>query len=109
MQNNNKNNKTSITSKQAIMNMMDANAYGNIYEDGLHKVRKTNNTSMMMQQFIKTIMAIHTWQQQNKWKATRASVSRRYNTPPLQEDLVPRSRVAPERKAEEEEVKQIAS
>ena len=30
----------------------------------------------------------------------------RYNTPPLQDDLVPRSRMAPERKAEEEEVKQ---
>ena len=56
MQNNN-NNKTNITSKQAIMNMMDPNAYGNIHEDGMHKVRKTNNTSMMMQQFIMTIMA----------------------------------------------------
>ena len=43
------NNKTSLTSKQAIMNMMDANAYGNICEDGMHKVIKTNNTSMMMQ------------------------------------------------------------
>ena len=30
----------------------------------------------------------------------------RYNTPPLREDLVPGSRMAPERKAEEEEVKQ---
>ena len=52
----NNNNKTNLTSKQAIMNMMDANAYGNIHEDGMHKVRKTNNTSMMMQQFIMTIM-----------------------------------------------------
>ena len=30
------------------------------------------------------------------WKASEASVSGRYNTPPLQEDLVPRSRMAPE-------------
>ena len=52
----NNNNKTNLTSKQAIMNMTDANAYGNIHEDGMHKVRKTNNTSMMMQQFIMTIM-----------------------------------------------------
>ena len=51
------NNKTNLTSKQAIMNMMDANAYGNIHEDGMHKVRKTNNIGMMMQQFIMTIMA----------------------------------------------------
>ena len=39
-------------------------------------------------------------------KSSEASVSGRYNTPPLQEDLVPRSRMAPERNAEEEEVKQ---
>ena len=32
----------------------------------------------------------------NNWKTTGASVSGRYNTPPLQEDLVPRSRMAPE-------------
>ena len=31
------------------------------------------------------------------WKSSEASVSGRYNTPPLQEDLVPRSRMAPER------------
>ena len=31
------------------------------------------------------------------------SVSGRYNTPPLREDLVPRSRMAPEGKEEEEE------
>ena len=43
------------------------------------------------------------------WKSSEASVSGRYNTPPLQEDLVPRSRMATERKVEEEEVKQIAS
>ena len=60
------------------MNMMDANAHGNIHEDGMHKVRRKDNTSMMMQQFIMTIMATHTWQQQNKWKATGASVSGRY-------------------------------
>ena len=78
----NNNNKTNITSKQAIMNMMDANAHGNIHEDGMHKMRIKDNTSMMMQQFIMTIMAIHTWQQQNKWKATRASVSGRYNRLP---------------------------
>ena len=30
------------------------------------------------------------------WKSYEPSVSRRYNTPPLQEDLVPRSRMAPE-------------
>ena len=40
------------------------------------------------------------------WKSFEASVSGRYNTPLLQEDLVPRSRMPPERKAEEEEVKQ---
>ena len=28
----------------------------------------------------------------NNWKTPGAMVSRRYNTPPLQEDLVPRSR-----------------
>ena len=42
------------------------------------------------------------------WKSSEASVSGRYNTPPLQEDLVPRSRMAPERNGREE-VKQIAS
>ena len=31
------------------------------------------------------------------WKSSEATVSGRYNTPPLQEDLVPRSRMAPER------------
>ena len=34
----------------------------------------------------------------NNWKTPGASVSGRYNTPPLQEDLVPRSRMAPEGK-----------
>ena len=34
---------------------------------------------------------------QKTWKASGASVLGRYNTPPLQEDLVPRSRMAPER------------
>ena len=52
----NNNNKTSLTNKQAIMNMMDANAHGNIHEDGMHKMRIKDNTSMMMQQFIMTIM-----------------------------------------------------
>ena len=33
----------------------------------------------------------------NSWKASGASVSGCYNTPPLQEDLVPRSRIASER------------
>ena len=33
----------------------------------------------------------------NNWKTPGATVSGRYNTPPLQEDLVPRSRMAPER------------
>ena len=32
----------------------------------------------------------------NNWKSSGASVLGRYNTPPLQEDLVPRSRMAPE-------------
>ena len=32
------------------------------------------------------------------WKATEAPVLGRYNTPPLREDLVPRSRMAPEGK-----------
>ena len=59
-------NKTNITSKQARMNMMDAKAHGNIHEDGMHKMRIKDNTSMMMQQIIKTNMAIHTWQQENK-------------------------------------------
>ena len=48
------------------MNMMDANAHGNIHEDGMYKMRIKDNTSMMMQQIIKKNMAIHTWQQQNK-------------------------------------------
>ena len=30
------------------------------------------------------------------WETPGASVSGRYNTPPLREDLVPRSRMAPE-------------
>ena len=34
----------------------------------------------------------------NNWKTPGATVSGRYNTPPLQEDLVPRSRMAPEGK-----------
>src|SRR3954464_8760530 len=33
----------------------------------------------------------------NIWKPSGASVSGRYNTPPLREDLVPRSRMAPGR------------
>ena len=42
----------------------------------------------------------------NSWKYSGASVSGRYNTPPLQEDLVPRSRMAPERNGRgREEVK----
>ena len=43
---------------------------------------------------------------QSSWKSSGASVSGRYNTPPLQEDLVPRSRMAPERNGRgREEVK----
>ena len=34
----------------------------------------------------------------NNWKTPGASDSGRYNTPPLQEDLVPRSKMAPEGK-----------
>ena len=34
----------------------------------------------------------------NLWKSSRASVLGRYNTPPPREDLVPRSRMAPEGK-----------
>ena len=34
----------------------------------------------------------------NNWQTPGASVSGRHNTPPLQEDLVPRSRMAPEGK-----------
>ena len=43
----------------------------------------------------------------NNWKTRGATVSGRYNTPPLREDLVPRSRMAPEGKngREREEVK----
>ena len=42
----------------------------------------------------------------NSWKSSGASVSGRYNTPPLQEDLVLRSRMAPERNGRgREEVK----
>ena len=31
----------------------------------------------------------------NNWKTPGATVSGRYNTPPLREDLVPRSRMTP--------------
>ena len=42
----------------------------------------------------------------NNWRIPGTSVSGRYNTPPLQEDLVPRSRMAPERSGRgREEVK----
>ena len=34
----------------------------------------------------------------NNWKTPGAMVSGRYNTPPLREDLVPRSRMAPDGK-----------
>ena len=34
---------------------------------------------------------------ENKWKASEASVSGHQNTPPLREDLIPRSRMAPGR------------
>ena len=34
----------------------------------------------------------------NNWRTPGTSVSGRYNTPPLREDLVPRSRMAPEGK-----------
>ena len=45
----------------------------------------------------------------NNWKTPGATVSGHYNTP-LQEDLVPRSRMAPERNGRgREEVKLIAS
>ena len=33
----------------------------------------------------------------NNWETPGATVSGRYNTPPLRKDLVPRSRMAPER------------
>ena len=36
--------------------------------------------------------------QANNWKTPGTSVSGRHNTPPLREDLVPRSRMAPEGK-----------
>ena len=40
------------------------------------------------------------------WKTPGATVSGHYNTPPLREDLVPRSRMAPEEKGRKrEEVK----
>ena len=32
----------------------------------------------------------------NNWKTPGATVSGRHNTPPLREDLIPRSRMAPE-------------
>ena len=38
----------------------------------------------------------HTTNLGKAWKASEAPVLGRYNTPPLQEDLVPRSRMAPE-------------
>ena len=38
----------------------------------------------------------------NNWKTPGTSVSGHYNTPPLREDLVPRSRMAPEGKNEGE-------
>ena len=42
----------------------------------------------------------------NNWKTPGTSVSGCYNTPPLREDLVPRSRMAPERNGRgREEVK----
>ena len=43
----------------------------------------------------------------NNWETPGALVSGHYNTPPLQEDLVPRSRMAPEGEngKEREEVK----
>ena len=37
----------------------------------------------------------------NNWKTPGTLVSGCYNTPPLREDLVPRSRMAPEGKTEE--------
>ena len=40
---------------------------------------------------------------ENNWKTPGAIVSGRYNTPPLREDLVPRSRMAPEGKTEGKE------
>ena len=43
----------------------------------------------------------------NNWKTPGATVSGRHNTPPLREDLVPRSKIAPEgNRREREEVKQ---
>ena len=41
----------------------------------------------------------------NGWTAPGTSVTGRYNTPPLREDLVPRSRMAPEGKTEKKEKK----
>ena len=42
----------------------------------------------------------------NNWKTPGATVLGRHNTPPLQEDLVPRSKMAPgETEVEGEEVK----
>ena len=46
----------------------------------------------------------------NNWKTPDATVSGRHNTPPLQKDLVPRSRMAPEgNRRGREEVKLIPS
>ena len=42
-------------------------------------------------------------EQRKTWKASGAPVLGRYNTPPLREDLVPRSRMAPEGKTEQKE------
>ena len=39
----------------------------------------------------------------NPWMAYESPVLVRYNTPPLREDLVPRSRMAPEGKTEGKE------
>ena len=39
----------------------------------------------------------------NNWTTSGATVSGHHNTPPLREDLVPRSRMAPEGKMEDKE------
>ena len=43
-----------------------------------------------------TNQTTHTMKTRKTWKASKASVLGSYNTPPLQEDLAPRSRMAPE-------------
>ena len=68
--------------------------------DEMHDMNKMQNKRQKPNHEGNNISPSRKWQELELqiWKVSGASVLGRYNTPPLQEDLVPRSRMALEEK-----------